>query len=284
MSVQSIPSRELGRLKQPFSPLPEPHAPFLSAGHRHAVTMLDHALASGAPISLLTGDPGTGKTTAVENLLRRLPERMTIARVPATPAGPSSALAFALGALPGETDADGPPATLLARFAEVLRAEHRHGRTVLVLFDEAQALSIDALEEIRGLSNLNYGKEPVLQFVLTAQPELRHRLAHPDLHAFAQRAFDAGHLGALSGEEVTGYLRHRLRAAGGTGEELSDGAMALVARHSDGVPRLINKLCDLALAYASAAGEGCVTAATVAEVLSDSASWRARPARLEAAE
>lgn len=284
MLGKSLWSSDLDLPERPFSPLPDPDFLFWSSGHRRAITMLDYGLTSGTPITLLTGDAGTGKTMAVEHLLRTLPDSLTVGRIPTTPEGQSSVLAFALGALSGEAELGSPPAVLLSRLAEMLRTENQNGRSVLLVFDEAQALSIPALEEIRGLGHLNHGKEPVLQFLLTGQPELRSRLAHSDLRAFAQQAADAGHLVALPSGEVTGYIRHRLRAAGGTGSEFTDGAIALAARHSDGLPRLINKLCDLAMVYASATGERQVTAATLAEALSDSAAWAPRPTLLEAAE
>ena len=284
MSDRSLCSSYLGLPERPFAPLPDPDFLFWSAAHRRTVTMMDFGLISGAPITLLTGDPGTGKTIAVEHLLRTLPGSVAVGRIPTIPPGLTSILGFALGALACEAELAAPPAALLARLGEVLRTERRHGRRVLVVIDEAQALSIPALEEIRGLNNLNHGKEPVLQFLLTAQPELRGRLADPDLRAFMQQATEAGHLGALRPGEVAGYIRHRLRAAGGTGLEFTDGAIALAARHSDGLPRSINRLCDFALVCASAKRERRVTAATLAEARAESAPWAERPGLMEAAE
>lgn len=284
MSGNSLCLEVFGLIERPFSPLPDPDFLFWSRGHRRAFTMLQYALTSDAPLVLLTGDPGTGKSMLAEHLLRTLPGNASAGRVPAVPQGQGTILPLVLGALPGEADLTGPPAAVLARLSKAVGSDSQEGRRTLVVFDEAQALSIDALEELRGLGNLNHGKEPVLQILLTGQPELRRRLSQPGLHAFAQQAADAGHLGPLTPDEVAAYIRHRLHIAGGRGGEFTQGAVALATRHAAGVPRRINRLCDLALIYAASAGAREVTAATMGEVLSDTGFGGSLAPVMEAAE
>ena len=160
-------------------------------------------------------------------------------------------------------------ADLFSLVQDFLIDEHRAGRRVLLIIDEAQNLNRDALEDLRMLTNINAGKDEVLQLLLSGQPELRAVVRRPDLVQFAQRVAASYHLPKLDADDVALYIATRLRLAGGSASVFSRQAAALVHEATEGTPRLINQLCDLALTYAFAEGEPMVKRETVARVLSD---------------
>jgi type II secretory pathway predicted ATPase ExeA len=147
--------------------------------------------------------------------------------------------------------------------------EYGKGRRTLLIFDEAQNLSVQLLEELRLLSNVNSEKDMALQIMLVGQPELRRKLERPQLRQFAQRVSVDYHLNALTLPEAEAYVRHRLMVAGGSAEIFDHEAIEIVHDRSGGIPRLINQLCDRSLVYAFAEGLRHVTAQLVAEVLRD---------------
>ncbi len=131
----------------------------------------------------------------------------------------------------------------------VLHEEARNGRRALLIVDEAQNLSIGALEELRMLSNINSEKDQLLQLVLVGQPELLETLKRPELRQFAQRISVHHHLVPLDVCETAKYIRHRLRIAGGSPDIFDLQACVAVHYFCGGIPRLINMLCDIALVY-----------------------------------
>src|SRR5271169_4852065 len=128
-----------------------------------------------------------------------------------------------------------------------LLAAHAEGRRIIVLVDEAQNLSIEVLEQVRLLTNLETATQKLLQIILIGQPELRELLDRTDLRQLAQRITGRYHLKPLSREETQGYVRHRLRVAGAAGEIFTHAALREVHRVSSGIPRVINVCCDRAL-------------------------------------
>ncbi len=135
------------------------------------------------------------------------------------------------------------------RFIDFIIDEYAHNRRVVLIVDEAQNMAADTLEELRMLSNVNADKDQALQVILVGQRELRDTLRRPDLVQFAQRIAVDYHLEALSEEETVDYIRHRLDVAGGNPSLFDEAACRAVYRYSNGVPRLINLLCDTALVY-----------------------------------
>ncbi len=152
---------------------------------------------------------------------------------------------------------------------EFLIQEYNEGRRVLLVIDEAQNLSPEALEELRMLTNINLGKEEVLQLFLIGQPELRDHVRRPDLVQFAQRVAANYHLPYMKPETVGQYIAHRLKVAGGKPSLFSKQAAMLIYEATGGVPRLINQLCDMSLTYAFAQTDTVVKQATVQAVLDD---------------
>ena len=147
--------------------------------------------------------------------------------------------------------------------------EYAAGKLVVLIFDEAQNLGADTLEELRMLTNINSGTDELLQLVLLGQPELRDIILRPELRQFAQRVGATFHLGSFDAPTTAAYIRHRLCAAGGSGDEIAPEAAARIHTESRGVPRMINKIADLGLVYAAAAGGTVVTADLIDELISD---------------
>jgi type II secretory pathway predicted ATPase ExeA len=154
-------------------------------------------------------------------------------------------------------------------FARQLMGEFGRGRRTVLIIDEAQNLTTQALEELRVLSNLNAGRTLLLQTILVGQPELREKLRRPNLRQFAQRIAIDCHIEALRREDTHAYVRHRLRVAGGAEDIITADAVELVHARTGGVPRLINQVCDIALVYGFAEQRSRVDAELVGQVLRD---------------
>jgi type II secretory pathway predicted ATPase ExeA len=152
------------------------------------------------------------------------------------------------------------------RFIDFIIDEYAHNRRVVLIVDEAQNMAADTLEELRMLSNVNADKDQALQVILVGQRELRDTLRRPDLVQFAQRISVDYHLEPLSEEETVGYIRHRLEVAGGNPSLFDADACRAVYRYSNGVPRLINLLCDTALVYGYAEQHERIDSALVTDV------------------
>ncbi len=268
-----------GLRERPFSLTPDPEFIYWSPEHRGAWAMLEYGLSIRAPITLLTGEIGAGKTTLVHHFIDGLDADMIVGLISNPRPGVNDVLrrvAAALGLSPAPSDDSADIFTLVQDF---LVGEHRAGRRVLLIIDEAQNLNRDALEDLRMLTNINAGKEEVLQLLLVGQPELRAMVRRPDLVQFAQRVAASYHLPRLGLEAVGGYIASRLKAAGGKPGIFSRQAAALIFDVTEGTPRLVNQICDLALTYAYAAGETMVRRETVERVLADGVFFGAGGAR-----
>jgi type II secretory pathway predicted ATPase ExeA len=154
--------------------------------------------------------------------------------------------------------------------------EYAKGRRTLLIFDEAQNLSIEVLEELRLLSNVNSEKDLVLQILLVGQPELRTKLSRPELRQFAQRVSVDFHLKPLDREETHAYIHHRLKVAGGGKNSLFlPEAIEFMHARTNGVPRLLNQLANFALVYAYADGRMTIDADLISQVVRDRQNARA---------
>ena len=258
-----------GLAERPFLVAPDPAYMFWSRAHRAAHTMLEYGLTTRAPITLLTGEVGAGKTTLLKNLLEQLGEEASIGLVSNPQGGQGELLRWVLHAFGVESDAGQTYVDLFARLQDFLVAEYAAGRRCVLVVDEAQHLGPEALEELRMYTNINSGKDEILQLVLVGQPELRDVVGRPDLTQFAQRVGVSYHLPTLGPSEVAQYVSHRMAAAGGRPDTFDAEACALVHEHSGGVPRLVNQLCDLSLLYAYTEDLQAVTAETVRQVVAD---------------
>jgi len=265
----TIYTAHFGLSERPFTLLPDPDFLYWSENHARAYAMLEYGILTHAPITVITGEIGAGKTTLLRHLLRSLPEDVTVGLISNAQGNRGELLHWVLMALGAQTDMDASYVRLFAQFQDLLIAEYAAGRRTLLIFDEAQNLSVETLEELRMFSNINADKDELLQLVLVGQPELRDLIAQPRLVQFAQRVAAEYHLPGMSAEAVRDYVRHRLRVAGATREIFTPAACECVHVASRGVPRLVNQICDYALVYAFTDGLDAVDAGVIEAVVLD---------------
>lgn len=268
-STLDIYNTHFGLVERPFSLLPDPDFLFWSIQHQSAFAMLEYGILTRAPITLITGEVGAGKTTVLQQLLRSVGPEVRVALISNAHGDRGELLRWVLMALGVAAPRDSGYVDLFAHFQTFLIAEYAAGRRVVLIFDEAQNLSRESLEELRMFTNINSGKDELLQLVLVGQPELRTMVLRPDLTQFAQRVASSFHLQAMDAATVCDYIRHRLTVAGATREIFSPLAIKQVHAATGGVPRLVNQLCDLAMVYAYTNGHKRVLCKTVRQVLND---------------
>lgn len=259
-----------GLAEPPFSIAPDPRYLFLSGQHREALAHLVYGASVGDGFIQLTGEIGTGKTTLVRRLLVEMPEGIEIAFIFNPEVSPRGLLRSILAELGlARLGADADRGALAEQLYRHLLAAHARGRRVVLVIDEAQRLSAEVLEEVRLLTNFETDRHKLLNVILVGQPELRETLARADLRQLAQRITARYHLGPLALAETDAYIRHRLRLAGAPGRIFGARAVRAVQRHSRGVPRLINLICDRSLMGAYARTRREVTAGLVGEAVRD---------------
>jgi putative secretion ATPase (PEP-CTERM system associated) len=251
--------------EKPFTLLPDPGFLFLSNKHRMALTLLEYGLMNQAGFTVISGDIGTGKTTLIRHLLDHMDREHTVGLITNTHRSFGELLEWILLAFNLEHARLGK-VEMYRRFVDFIIDEYAHNRRVVLIVDEAQNMAADTLEELRMLSNVNADKDQALQVILVGQRELRDTLRRPDLVQFAQRISVDYHLEPLSVEETLGYIRHRLEVAGGDPLLFDEDACRAVYRYSNGVPRLINLLCDTALVYGYAEQRERIDSALVTDV------------------
>ncbi|HVN44318.1 MAG TPA: AAA family ATPase [Steroidobacteraceae bacterium] len=237
-----------GLRANPFALTPDPAYLYLGRSHRFALTLLDYALQQGSGFALVSGEVGGGKTTIIRYLLGRAPIGLRIGLLTNVYGAMGALLPWllqSLGVKPERTGAS----DLYAAFVAYLTREHAAGHRVVLIIDEAQNLSAEALEELRLLSNVNSSQALLLQTILVGQPELRTTLRERRMRQLAQRVAIDYHITALQPSETHAYIRHRLTVAGGRPDLFTPEAHVLVHSQSRGVPRIINQICDTALVY-----------------------------------
>lgn len=247
-----------------FSITPDPQYLFLSEQHREALAHLLYGAGETGGFVLLTGEVGTGKTTVCRAFLEQLPREVEVALV-LNPALTSLELMAAVCEEFGVQVPSGERSTkaLLDRVNRYLLQCHAEGRRPVLIIDEAQNLRPVVLEQIRLLTNLETTKHKLLQIFLIGQPELRTLLSRDELRQLNQRITARFHLVPLQPAETAAYIRHRLSVAGVDRPLFTRAAVRRVHRHSGGVPRLINLICDRALLGAAVSHRLLATAAIV---------------------
>lgn len=264
-----IYNSHFGFRHRPFNLVPDPDFLFWGPAHKRAFSILEYGILTKAPITLLTGEVGAGKTTLLRHLLRVLEKDVRIGLISNAHGNPEQMLRWVLHALDQKTTSDQPYIELFSQLQDFVISEYAAGRRVVLIFDEAQNIGRDALEELRMLTNINSEKDELLQLILVGQPELRDIIRRPDMTQFAQRVAAGFHIGPMSVDVVRDYVRHRLSVAGGSADIFMPEAISVISAQTGGIPRLVNQLCDLALVYASTADEAQVTEETVNDVIRD---------------
>jgi type II secretory pathway predicted ATPase ExeA len=247
---------------KPFTLLPDPEFLYLGTRHKMALSLLEYGLVNGSAFIVITGEPGTGKTTLLNRLLDQSRRQWTIGMLENTHGGlaglmPWITASFGLE-IKGKNEVE-----LFHEFARFLENEQTAGRRVLLVLDEAQNVGLSMLEELRLLSNLNDGRRRSLQILLSGQPALRDLLKGPGMEQFAQRIAVEYALEPLAEEEAIEYIGHRVRVAGGRRPLFSTLACRKIFALAGGIPRLMNQLCDHALVYGYAAQANVITARLV---------------------
>jgi type II secretory pathway predicted ATPase ExeA len=257
-----------GLNEKPFSLLPDPDFLFMSSKHSLALSILEYSLAGQAGFCAITGDIGSGKTTLIRMLLRRIGRDVTLGLISNTHTGLTDITAWALAAFGRGTNAQSD-AEIYQELMHFLIGEYGAGRRCVLIVDEAQNLTVEALEELRLLSNINSDKDLLLQIILVGQPELLVKLKSPELAQFAQRISISYHLTPLTYLETRRYVRHRLEVAGAKRPIFSDTAIGAVQYFSGGVPRVVNSICDMSLVYGLADNKTDIDLDVVLRVIGD---------------
>jgi general secretion pathway protein A len=260
-----------GLNEKPFAITPDPRYLFLSERHAEALAHLLYGITEAGGFVQLTGEVGTGKTTIVRSLLAQTPKNAEIALIlnPKMTA-PEFLLTICEELGIGVPDsALGSLKDLVDILSHYLLRAHARGRRVVLVVDEAQNLSPEVLEQVRLLTNLETNTQKLLQIILIGQPELRELLGRNELRQLAQRVTGRYHLSPLSREETIAYVRHRLRVAGSTTDIFSPQALSEVFHLSQGVPRVINVICDRALLGAYSQDRHRVTGALLRHAASE---------------
>jgi len=266
--------RHFGLSAKPFALTPDPAFLYPSRQHAMAMTMLEYGLESQAAFCMLTGDIGSGKTTLIRKLLRQLGDHVVVGLISNTHTRFESIHRWALSSL-GVKAADDSDVGAYEALVDALIGEYGKGRRTLLIFDEAQNLSPEVLEELRLLSNINSEKDLLLQVLLVGQPELRATLSRPELRQFAQRVSVDYQLRPLNRSETHAYILHRLKVAGRSVPLFSAEAIEFVFARTNGVPRLVNLLCDYALVYAYAEQREVIELDLVTQIVRDRRSGQA---------
>lgn len=259
---------------KPFQMVPNPAFLYLSDLHRNALTYLEYGVLERVGFVLLTGEVGTGKTTLIRYLLDKLPATTAPALLFNTNVNGEQLIRLILHEF--EVEPVESKAGNIDLLQQYLIARYAAGKNPLLIIDEAQNLSDEALEEVRMLSNLQTDDEMLLQVIIAGQPELKKRLNSPHLAQLRQRIAASYHLTALSEQETAAYIAARLVKAGGDAALFREEAVADVFRASGGIPRTINLLCDAALVYGFADGIARIDPAIIEQVITHN-QWGSRP-------
>lgn len=241
-------TKYFGLTEKPFTITPDPRYLFLSTRHGEGLAHLVYGVTESDGFIQLTGEVGTGKTTLIRSLLQQLPDNTDVALV----LNPQLSVTEFLSVICDELDIPGiedglSQKQLIDRLNDHLLKAHAEGRRTILVVDEAQNLAADVLEEVRLLTNLETARQKLLQIILIGQPELRALLSRNDLRQLAQRVTARYHLEPLSREEAYRYIDHRLEIAGAVSEIFTPVAKREIFKISNGVPRLMNVICDRAL-------------------------------------
>jgi general secretion pathway protein A len=241
---------------KPFQLNPDPKFYFGSRQHRRAMAYLEYGLHQNEGFIVVTGDVGAGKTTIVRSLLDKLdPQQVVAGNLVSTQLDAEDTLRLVASSF-GLRTKDVEKSEMLLALEAFLVSVCQQGKRALLIVDEAQNLTARAVEELRMLSNFQLETQALLQSFLVGQPEFRRTMQSPHMLQLRQRVIAACHVGPMDAEETRGYIEHRLKCVGWTGDpHFQPEAYDAVYRASGGVPRRINAVCDRLLLSGYLAGK-----------------------------
>jgi general secretion pathway protein A len=234
-----------GLSSKPFQLNPDPAFYFASKQHRRATAYLEYGMHQNEGFIIITGEVGAGKTTIVRGLLDSLdPEKVVAAHLVSTQLDADDTLRL-VGAAFGIRTKDVSKSDVLMSLEAFLISMTGKGKRCLLIVDEAQNLTARAVEELRMLSNFQFGNHALLQSFLIGQPEFREILQSPQMMQFRQRVIASCHIGPMDVAETAGYVEHRLKCSGaGEWPKILPDALEAIFKASNGIPRRINSVCD----------------------------------------
>ncbi len=235
--------------EKPFALTPDPEFLYRSRAHKRALAYLEYGIQDPSGFVCITGEIGAGKTTLIRTFLNQINEQVKVARLFNTKVTSRQFLEMVLQDLglecQGKTKTE-----MIETLNNCLIETFAEGKRVVLIIDEAQNLSVDLLEEIRLLSNLETEKTKLLQIILVGQSELRDHLQLPNLEQFRQRITVNYHIPPLDRAETAAYIHHRIHVASENSViEMPETVLDIIHKFSFGVPRLINVICDALLLY-----------------------------------
>ena len=257
-----------GLSSKPFQLNPDPSFYFGSKQHSRARAYLEYGVSRHDGFVVITGEIGAGKTTILRALIDGLHgTNVVIGHLVTTQLGADDTLRM-VGAAFGVHVKDVPKSELLITIEAFLVSQTGQGKRCLLIVDEAQNLTPQAVEELRMLSNFQFGNQALLQTFLVGQPEFREILQRPEMEQFRQRVAATCHIGPLDAEETQRYIEHRLRCAGSQGKpSFETASFDAIYKASGGIPRRINSICDRLLLLGFLAGKTHLSDSDVDEVV-----------------
>jgi general secretion pathway protein A len=259
-----------GLTGKPFQLNPDPSFYFGSKQHRRAKAYLEYGIQRNEGFIVITGEVGAGKTTIVRGLLESLdPESVVAANLVSTQLDAEDTLRM-VGAAFGVNVKEISKADLLMSLEAFLVTQISQGKRCLLIVDEAQNLTPRAVEELRMLSNFQFGKQALLQTFLVGQPEFREILQSPNMQQLRQRVTATCHIGPMDVDETQGYIQHRLKCVGSNGRpEFEAAAFKAIHQATGGIPRRINAVCDRLLLLGFLSEKDVFSVEDVTEVVSE---------------
>lgn len=269
-----------GLTSKPFQLIPDPNFYFGSKQHSRAKAYLEYGVSRNEGFVVITGEIGAGKTTILRTLIEGLHDSNVVTgHLVTTQLGAEDTLRM-VGAAFGFKVKDVPKSELLITLEAFLISQTSQGRRCLLIVDEAQNLSMNAIEELRMLSNFQFGNQALLQSFLIGQPEFREILQRPEMEQFRQRVAATCHIGPLDQAETRAYIEHRLKCAGSRGKpRFGPGAHEAIHTATRGIPRRINSVCDRVLLLGFLNGRTDLSADDVNEVVKELESENTAPQR-----
>ncbi|MCA9253835.1 MAG: AAA family ATPase [Phycisphaerales bacterium] len=258
-----------GLRELPFNNTPDPRFFFSTPDHEEALASLIYAIAEGKGFVVLTGEVGAGKTLVTRLMLRHFGTGIAFASVNNSQINANELLHTVCSEFNIDAPANATNVELTRMLQDFLLSSFAMNKPVVLMLDEAQALTREAFEQIRMIGNLEADDAKLLQIVIVGQPELKEMFEANDMRQLRQRIFRSFHLGALTRSQTEGYIFHRLSVAGATYPEkiLSASAIDAIFEYSQGLPRLINTLCDNAMLSSYAADTTEIDGAFIKNVI-----------------